>query len=298
MAGTVDMTYHAVEFGEAMVVREEWARSGDGTVWLQPNQLRMIQPQMRADYARPVDLLNRDVRHALAYGMDRPAIAEAANPGAVMVVDSDGVPGTRFGDAIRSKAFHYDYDPNRAQSLLEDAGWRRGADGILEKAGQPFRLALLADRGSEQNSVFSVMHENYRQIGIDLSFTELGPDVQQPVTYSGIRHRGAFTNEPRTVQAFHSARIASAETRWTGPNFSGYANPATDRAIDTLERSVRSDERQAALADVWRMVSEDAGSIGLYIRPLPYLVRKGITGPIPASLSGSVSSNVQSWDVN
>jgi len=296
MAGVIDMSYLAVEFGEAIIIRDEWARSGDGVVWLQPNQLRMIQPQMRPEYARPMDLENREVRRALAYGMDRPAIAEAANPGSVMVVDSDGVPGTRFGDAIRATAVKYEYNPARALSTLEDTGWRRGADGFLEKGGQRFALELLADRGSEQDSVFSVMHENYRQIGIDLSFIETSRDIQQQMVYPGIRHRGAFTNEPRTVQSFHSSQITTAQNRWAGQNYQGYGNPAMDRAIDALDRAIRPDERAANLAEIWRLVTDDAANIGLYIRPVPYMIKKGIRGPIPSSLSGSLTSNVQTWE--
>ncbi len=296
MAGVVDMSYLAVEFGEAIVIRDEWTRSGDGVVWLQPNQLRMIQPQMRPEYARPTDLGNREVRRALAYGMDRTAIAEAANPGSVMVVDSDGVPGTRFGDAIRATAVKYEYNPARAQSILEDAGWRRGADGFLEKGGQRFAFELLADRGSEQDSVFSVMHENYRQIGIDLSFIETSRDIQQQMVYPGIRHRGAFTNEPRTVQSFHSSQITTAQNRWAGQNYQGYSSPAMDRGIDALDRAIRPDERAASLAEIWRIVTDDAANIGLYIRPVPYVIKKGIRGPIPASLSGSLTSNVQTWE--
>src|SRR5437762_10109289 len=100
--------------------------------------------------------------------MDRPSIAEAANPGAVMVVDSDGVPGTRLGDLMRAKALHYDYAPAQAQATLEIAGWRRGGDGTLEKNGQRFQIELLAERQAEQEGVFSVLRENYRQVGIEL----------------------------------------------------------------------------------------------------------------------------------
>jgi peptide/nickel transport system substrate-binding protein len=298
LSGVIDISYLAVEFTEAATVRDEWGRSGEGTVWFQPNQLRFIHPQMRPEYARPVDLAtNREVRRALGYGMDRPAIAEAANPGAVMVVDSDGVPGTRLGDLIRARAVRYEYSPTRALAMLEEAGWRRAGDGILEKGGQRFQLEFQADRGSEQEGVFSVLRENYRQIGIEVSFAELvGRDLQQRAVFPGVRHRGAFTNEPRTVQSFHTTHIASAENRWSGGNYSGYSNPALDRAIDGMERSVRTDERMTQLAEVWRILTDDAGAIALYIRPVPYLVKKGIKGPIPSSLSGSLTSNVQSWE--
>jgi len=281
LAGAIDISYLAVEFNEAITVRDEWARTGEGTVWLQPNQLRLIEPQMRPEYVRPADLLNRDVRRALAYAMDRPAVAEAANPGATMVVDSDGVPGTRFGDAIRARAFHDDYNPARAQSLLDAAGWRRGGDGFLEKAGQRFQLELLADRGAEQESVFSVMRENFRRIGIDVVFVERPRDTAASATYPGLRHRGAFANLPRTVQRFHSSHIATAETRWAGQNLNGLHMPALDPVIEAADRSVRTDEQAAHLAEVWRIVTDEAVAVGLYIRPLALHHPEGIHRPRP-----------------
>lgn len=46
------------------------------------------------------------------------------------------------------------------------------------------------------------------------------------------------------------------------------------------------------------MITEDLAPMPLYIRPVPYIVRKGISGPIPSRLSGSLTSNVQLWDAS
>ena len=53
------------------------------------------------------------------------------------------------------------------------------------------------------------MRENYRQIGIELSFVEVPRDAEGRATYPVLRHRGAFTNEPRTVQRYHQAELGT-----------------------------------------------------------------------------------------
>ena len=140
------------------------------------------------------------------------------------------------------------------------------------------------------------MRDNYRQIGIDFSFVEITGDVQQRAVYPGLRHRGAFTNDLRALGNYHSAQIPIADTRWAGSNYSGYNNPAADRTIEAIERSIRSNERVTQAAEAWRILTDEAAVVGLYIRPVPYIVRKGIKGPIPSSLSGSLTFNVQTWE--
>ncbi|MEI2421648.1 ABC transporter substrate-binding protein, partial [Arthrospira platensis SPKY2] len=42
----------------------------------------------------------------------------------------------------------YPYDPERAEALLEEAGWTMGRDGVRVKDGQRLTIGLFTRRGS------------------------------------------------------------------------------------------------------------------------------------------------------
>ncbi len=61
------------------------------------------------------------------------------------------------------------HDPARAKALLAEAGWRAGADGILAKDGQPFRVTLrtFSDR-PELPPMAAAIQAQLRDVGIDM----------------------------------------------------------------------------------------------------------------------------------
>ena len=87
-------------------------------------------------------LRNRLVRQAIAYGIDRVEIARRAD--AALGARAKPLDSTVF---LASEPFYrpnwsvYRYDPARARRLLEQAGCRRGADGVYLCAGERLRCA-------------------------------------------------------------------------------------------------------------------------------------------------------------
>jgi len=85
--------------------------------------------------------------------------------------------------------------------------------------------------------------------------------------------------------------------RFTGNNFAGYSNPATDRAIDQLNLSLRMEDQLRWWAESWRLITEDVAAIGLYHYPNPYLARKGIVGALPKHPLGNAAYQVHTRDL-
>ena len=73
-----------------------------------------------------------NVRKALAYGFDRRSVVEAAFGGQANVID---IPQSTVSWAYPEEGdyTHYEYNPEKAKQLLEEAGWKVGSDGIREK---------------------------------------------------------------------------------------------------------------------------------------------------------------------
>src|SRR6266498_1492045 len=81
------------------------------------------------------------VRQAFEYAIDRQAIVTAIEKGYGKPANSPIVPAFKayYDPAHESK---YGFDPAKAKQLLSEAGWIPGADGILQKGGQPFQFVM------------------------------------------------------------------------------------------------------------------------------------------------------------
>ena len=84
--------------------------------------------------------LDDRVRQALFYGLDRESIVND-----ILLGYAEVAQGHAAGHllCLRSRPDHdeYDFDPEKAKSLLAEAGWTdTDGDGIVDKDGQPLRL--------------------------------------------------------------------------------------------------------------------------------------------------------------
>ena len=136
-------------------------------------------------------------------------------------------------------------------------------------------------------------------VGIDLQYFEV-VTADTPIDtaiYPGLWFTSAIADSNTLLNRFNSRQIATAQNRYTAGNRNGYASPASDRLIDAIERSFAADERARNWAEYWRVLTEELPLLPMYSFPNPYIVRKGITGLLPANPLNPPSHNVHMWDV-
>ncbi|HEV2128201.1 MAG TPA: ABC transporter substrate-binding protein [Thermomicrobiales bacterium] len=108
------------------------------------------------------------VRQALMSALDRDLIAEEICLG--FATRADGTqPPLSIAYAPDSVATIYDYDPDRACHLLDEAGWVEGEDGIREKDGVPFRFECLYGAGiAIYEQQLPYMQQAWREVGLEM----------------------------------------------------------------------------------------------------------------------------------
>ena len=75
------------------------------------------------------------------------------------------VTGEEKLDGLRT----FDYDLDKAKQVLEDAGWKVGADGIREKDGQKLTVKFLLSEGnSVLDMLIPIIQKSWKEIGVDL----------------------------------------------------------------------------------------------------------------------------------
>ena len=127
---------------------------------------------------------DRRVRQALTLAINRRELLQVLNlPTDAPLLDGPAtVPQLLRGELPAPLP----YDPARARTLLEEAGWRaRNGDAVRERQGRPFRFtALLAGEPSFRETAVYVQAQ-LRRVGIDMGIQVLDSSLVRERVKSG-----------------------------------------------------------------------------------------------------------------
>src|SRR5205823_482977 len=155
----------ALRTAQVPSIMEQWG-PGAGNAVLHPNQWRSVGFQFRPDYAAPRALLDRRVRQAFASTIEKQPINEAIYDGQAIPADTMIVPTSESGRIADAAATKYPYDPRRAEELMGQAGFVRGADGVYTSPNDG-RLAaeLKTNAASDNEGETSILARGWRDVG-------------------------------------------------------------------------------------------------------------------------------------
>ena len=151
------------------------------------------------------------------------------------------------------------YDPAAALRLLEEAGWRKNKEGLLEKDGTVFEFNLITNSGNPaRKNIMTIAQNAWKRIGIKCNTQYF----EWAVFLEDFVDKGAFDAvvlgwttpplDPDLYQIFHSSQSGPKQL-----NFVAYNNPEADRLILRI-RQEYDPERQRALAHrLHRIIGED-----------------------------------------
>ena len=113
------------------------------------------------------------VREAVSYAIDRKSYVD-------VVLDGNGEPGRWMAPesvlgAAAGQVAPIPRDLARSRKVLDDAGWRVGADGIRAKDGKRLTLKLLGQQEVPESALL-VIQSNLKEVGIDVEIKKT-PDV-------------------------------------------------------------------------------------------------------------------------
>lgn len=147
-----------------VVVKPVKNRYFDSIVWLAIDGERYRNGKQIAPHPLFGDAA---VRRALTLAIDRQSIIDGfMGPEHATIVNTSLSPAYR--NIADTTLDPYAYNPEKAISILNNAGWVPGTDGILQKNGRRFSFELAAPVGNpRRNYAATIIQQNLRQIGID-----------------------------------------------------------------------------------------------------------------------------------
>ncbi|MFZ0883376.1 MAG: ABC transporter substrate-binding protein [Candidatus Acidiferrales bacterium] len=201
-------------------------------------------------------LAKRDVRQALAYATDRATIIKYLLRGQARPASSL-LPPSHW--AFEPNVQQYDYDPARAEQLLDAAGYPRGADGVR------MRLTLKTSTDESTRLLSEAIADQWKRVGVVL---ELRP-LEFATFYSDITHGSFQIYSLRWVGANNDPDIfeyvfGSKKMPPDGANRGHYRNPQLDALLDAARVEMDQEKRKALLSQIQKIVAVDEPYINLW----------------------------------
>jgi peptide/nickel transport system substrate-binding protein len=222
-------------------------------------------------------LRNKLVRRAIAYGVDRVALIRRVlgnfppdlRPLESLVL---GEPNPRY----RRNWSSFRRRPAEARRLLEQAGCRRGADGIYICAERRLSLRFVTSAGIPPRAqIISLAQTQLRQVGIEVLPTFAPP----PVFLDQILPKGDFDVALFAWQLDPSGTELQDIYGCGGQsNFYGYCQRLVTRDLDQANRILDAAQQGRVLNRADRQMAKDVPAIPLFQIPLPAAHRTTVRG--------------------
>jgi peptide/nickel transport system substrate-binding protein len=230
--------------------------------------------------APPFDILSDvRVRRALALAIDRKAIAGVMYGGHAS--PARGVlPGWMFELGDESPR-GFDTDARKAASLLDEAGWRMGEDGIRYKQGRPLQLRLVAafPNASAVKPVPEMLEQMFRAIGIKTEIVEVEDDQLYYTGYADSGQGDLFLEMGGNAVAdptFLLYNTYHSKTPWPAYRYSA-PGADVDDLLDAARRQVDAAQTVRLVREAHRrIIDEHISSIPILMVPVFLLTRPGI----------------------
>ncbi|RLT54442.1 MAG: hypothetical protein DWI67_01300 [Chloroflexi bacterium] len=258
-----------------------------------------LQRKAGADLFQAVAL-----RQALAHCVDREALADAAQWGQGSAA-AGFVPAAQPLQPAPAGSALPEFDVERAQALLQDAGWLPAGDsGVRFKQGRALRLRYavnfpLSNSGFLRQAVAELLRTQLRACGVDLQvqpFTsaDLYGEFPAGVLFGRQFDLAQFAwlqpGEPR-CELFTSAELPGAANPG-GSNYTGYRSAAYDSACSTARFARTRAAAQAAHAAAQQLLIDELPALPLFFR-----LRIGVAQPGVRGLQLDASQPSPLWNI-
>ena len=233
------------------------------------------------------------VRQALGLLVDRASIQ-------AHIYGRTGVATANFvnnPERFVSKNTKSEFNIDKASQLLEQAGWKRGPDGVRTKDGNRLKLVFQTSINAPRQKTQAIVKQACQKAGIEMELKSVtasvyfSSDMANPDTYtkfySDIQMYNTGMAQPDPgwfMRQFVSWEIASKENKWQGRNITRWRNDAYDKAFRAAEGELDPVKRAALFITMNDIVVGDPAVIPVVYRP------------VVAALSHKLRATLTGWD--
>ena len=166
----------------------------------------------------------------------------------------------------------YNFDKSKAESLLDGAGWAKGADGTRAKNGLKLKFTMITNAGNKQReSCLTYMQQAWSAIGVTatpslIQFPQLVSQIVDIRTFDMFLVGFSWSQDPDEAPLFHSRNTAAG-----GFNGAFFKNPQVDQLLDQALTTLDQNKRKQLYGQFQDIMADEV--------PAPILVfNTGIWG--------------------
>jgi peptide/nickel transport system substrate-binding protein len=194
------------------------------------------------------------VRQAINLLIDRASVQK-------FIYGRAGIATANFLNAperFNSKNTHFEFSIEKANQILEAAGWKKGSSGTREKDGKPLKIVFQTSINSPRQKNQAIIKQACQKAGIEVELKSVvasvffSSDAANPDTYPHFYCDMEMyqTTMPQAdpqffMNQFVSWDIASKENKWQGRNISRWQNKEYDDLFHQAERELDPVKRAA-----------------------------------------------------
>ena len=221
----------------------------------------------REDYLvvnhRRLPFSDKAVREATALAVDRAALLTIGLAGQGTVATGMFPPDQGVQNVDMQAT-----DATRAKQVLDDAGWKAGADGVRVKDGQRLSFQLLsAPARTEWTPMAVAIQAQLQDFGYEIQIEQvknIGDQLAQSQDFDAAMYSANMLVTGDPLYIFNQTLAKG------GPaNYGGYVNPDLEKVLTSMRGEADSGKRQALAVQAQQIVKADVPN--MYILVVPFI---------------------------
>jgi peptide/nickel transport system substrate-binding protein len=219
---------------------------------------------------------DKAVRDAMALLVDRKGVQD-------FIYGRTGVATANFLNnppRFRSPNMKFEFNVDKANQILEAAGWKKGADGIRAKGNTKLKFVYQTSVNQPRQKNQAIVKDACSKAGIDVELKSVtaavffGGDFANPDTYQKFwTDMQMYTTtmtapDPQVfMEQFTSAQIAQKANKWASRNISRWRSDEYDKTFEQVQGELDPVKRAAMVIKLNDLVCSDNYIIPVVFRP-------------------------------
>ena len=213
---------------------------------------------MAFNHAKPA-LSDKVVRQALTTALNREKIVDSVYDQYASVVN---VNQSKVSWAYYEGKNKYDYNLEKAKKMLDDAGWKPGADGIREKDGVKLSIHFVGTSNNQVvDAILSVATDDWKELGVDFSSEKV--DFNQMLAK---QKAGEFDMLFMAWGLTANPNDGDIYTSDGSYNRINYSNAKVDELYSKINSELDQDKQKELYKELYTEINEDLPCIFMYQR--------------------------------